>query len=44
MENVIDRHTHTLLAFAHAERTAEINFFLQSVLGDQVLKLLDYLT
>ena len=43
MESVVNRYTDALLTLAHAEGAAKLHLLAKAVLGDQILKLLDYL-
>jgi hypothetical protein len=44
MEGVIYRYTYALLTLAHAEGAAKLYLIAEIILGNQILKLLYYLT
>ena len=44
MESIVYSYAHTLLTFAHAEGAAELYLLAESVLQNEMLKLLNYLT
>jgi len=44
MEGVVYRYTYSLLALSHAEGAAKLYLVTEIVLGNQILKLLYYLT
>ena len=44
MEGDIDRYTYALLTLAHAEGATKLYFIAEIILGNQILKLLYYLT